>query len=358
MNKITKGNIENSKYLAFLPSYVLSCAVTYLTLMIIASNTYAQSKYVASFLEIPVGARALGMGDAFVSLADDGTAFHYNPAGTALVNTKILSMMYSSQYGSLLTPLADFFFLGYAQKLQDLNVSVDWVRLSVDNIPSEPDISDLDPTQREYYVKNSSSNGTFGSADDAIYLNVSKLYDFNLDLGWSFFKVPIQFPIGINFKYIHRLLNGRAASGIGLDGGFMVRFPVGAFVQAENMGTFSFGMNVRDVTNTRVSWDTQTTETIPRSLVWGFSYDAPIRFLSGNVVVSFDRDSRYGDVLFGGEYIYNKLLSVRVGSDASDITAGAGIDLNFMRVDYAFLVQSLGNVNRISASFYLDRIFK
>ncbi len=358
MKKIMERIAGASKLLNILIPYSLLFVVTLLTLTVAPPALQSQSKYAASFLEIPVGAEALGMGDAFVSLADDGTAFHYNPAGTALVNTRIISMMYSSQYGSLAAPLADFFFAGYTQKLQDLNVSVDWVRLSVDNIPSEPDISDLDPAQREYYIKNSSNDGSFGSADDAIYLNISKLYGFNLDLGWSYFKVPIQIPIGVNFKYIHRLLNGRAASGIGLDAGFMIRFPVGAFVQSDNMGTFSFGVNVRDVTNTRVSWDTQTTETIPRSFVWGLSYDAPVRFLKGDVVFSFDRDSRYGDLLLGAEYVYYKLLSVRVGSDASDITAGAGIELNFMRVDYAFLTQSLGNVNRVSASFYLDRIFK
>ncbi len=358
VTRISKRVMWTSKSLTFIPSYLTVVTVTSLLLLNGVPNILAQSKYVASFLEIPVGARALGMGDAYVSLADDGTAFHYNPAGTALINSDVLSMMYSSQYGSLLTPLADFYFAGYAQKIQDLNVSVDWVRLSVDNIPSEPDISELDPAQREYYVKHSSDNGTFGSADDAIYLNISRLYDFDIDFGWLFFKIPVQFPIGINFKYIHRLLSGRAASGIGLDGGFMLRFPIGSKEGSHGFGILSFGMNVRDITNTRIAWDTQTNETIPRSVLWGLSYDLPISFLQGDAVFSFNRDSRYGDLLFGGEYIYDKLLSVRLGSDASNLTAGAGIELSFMRVDYAFLGQSLGNVNRVSASFYLDRILK
>jgi len=318
------------------------------------------SRYVGSFLEIPVGARALGMGDAFVSLADDGTAFHYNPAGTALVNTKILSMMYSSQYGSLFAPLSNFFFIGYAQKLQDLNVSVDWVRLSVDNIPLEPDLTVYDsPSQRELLVKTGSDNGSFSSADDGIYLNISRMFKFDVDFGWSLFKIPVQMPIGINFKIIHRLLDGRAASGVGLDGGFMLRFPLGLAGQKQDEAdNFSFGMNIRDVTNTRIAWDTQTTETIPRSLIWGMSYAAPISVLSGDVVVTFNRDSQYGDFLFGGEYVYAKMLSVRVGSDASNLTAGVGINLGFMHVDYAFLAQDLGNVNRVSASFYLDKVFK
>jgi len=326
---------------------------------VLGSISFAQTKYAGSFLEIPVGARALGMGDAFVSLADDGTAFHYNPAGTALIDSKILSMMYSSQYGSLFSPLSNFFFLGYAQKLQDLNVSVDWVRLSVDNIPSEPDLTVYDsPAQRELLVKSGQNYGSFSSADDGIYLNISRMFSFDLDFGWSLFKVPIQLPVGINFKIIHRSLDNRVASGVGLDGGFMVRFPIGVVGRDGNMGLFSFGMNVRDITNTRIVWDTQTNEIIPRSILWGGSYDAPIDILSGNLVVTVNRDTKYGDFLIGGEYIYKKLLFLRIGSDASNITAGAGINLNFMRVDYAFLAQDLGNVNRVSASFYLDKIFK
>jgi hypothetical protein len=37
----------------------------------------------AQFLKLGFGARALGMGEAFVSIADDASALHYNPAGLA-----------------------------------------------------------------------------------------------------------------------------------------------------------------------------------------------------------------------------------------------------------------------------------
>ncbi len=331
-----------------------------IAILLFGSMAFGQTtRYVASFLEIPVGAKAPGMGNAFVSLADDGAAFHYNPAGAAFIDTKILSMMYSSQYGSLFSPLSNFFFIGYAQNIQDLSVSVAWVRLSVDNIPSEPDLTVYDsPAQRELLVKTSSANGYFSSADDAVYLNISRMYTFDFDLGWLFFKIPVQLPIGINFKLIHRLLDGRAASGMGLDGGVMLRFPIGVSDNKNKTGTFSFGVNLRDVTNTRIAWDTQRNEIIPRSLVWGVSYRLPVTMLRGDMEVAFNRDSRYGDNLFGAEYVYRKILSVRVGSDASDLTAGIGIVLNFVRVDYAFLAQDIGNMNRVSASFYLDRLFK
>ena len=41
---------------------------------------------VAAFNDIGVGGRPLGMGGAFVALADDGNAASYNPAGLGYIN--------------------------------------------------------------------------------------------------------------------------------------------------------------------------------------------------------------------------------------------------------------------------------
>ncbi len=324
------------------------------------SSALAQtSKYAGSFLEIPVGARGLGMGDAIVSIVDDGTAFHYNPAGAAYVRSDLLSMMYSSQYGALAKPLSDFFFVGYARRLQELSVAISWVRLSVEDIPRSPDLTVYDsPAQRELLVKTGGSSGYFTSADDAFYFTASRAYNLDLDLGWSLAKIPLTLPVGVNFKIIHRSLGGRNASGAGIDVGVMIALEFESFLDREKMGRLSFGMSLRDVTTTRIGWDTQTIESIPGSAAWGVSYDAPARFLKGNVTVAFSRESRYGDVMLGAEYRYKSILALRLGSYASDFTAGVGLDVDFMRVDYAFLMQDLGNVNRIGVALYLDRMFQ
>ncbi len=317
------------------------------------------SKYAGRFLEFPVGAWAAGMGNAVVSVADDGTAFHYNPAGGALTPSYTLSAMYSSQYGALFGPLANFYFIGYAQKLQDISVAVDWVRLSVDDIPSRPDLTIYEsPVQREMLVKSGAGSGSFTSADDAFYLNISRLFEFTADMGWAFSKLPVSLPVGLNFKVVQRSLIGRSASGVGIDGGFMIRFPAGTFFGEKKTGTFSFGLSLRDITNTRIAWDTQTTEVIPRSSVWGASYNVPLEPIRSSLLLAMNRETMYGDLLFGLEYVYHDLLSVRLGRDAANLSAGAGVRLDFMRVDYAFLAQDLGNVNRVSASFYIDKIVK
>ncbi|MEW6609072.1 MAG: hypothetical protein AB1414_16785 [bacterium] len=43
-----------------------------------------------SFLKIGIGARALGLGSAFVGLADDPTAIYWNPAGLSQIKQRKL----------------------------------------------------------------------------------------------------------------------------------------------------------------------------------------------------------------------------------------------------------------------------
>jgi len=53
------------------------------TLALSVTQVYAVSEAACLFLLISPGARAAGMGEAFVGLADDATAVYWNPAGLA-----------------------------------------------------------------------------------------------------------------------------------------------------------------------------------------------------------------------------------------------------------------------------------
>ena len=57
----------------------------------------------ASFEEVGVGARTVGLGGAFTAVADDALALYYNPAGMAHLNRKEIS----ASYGLLQTGLGD-----------------------------------------------------------------------------------------------------------------------------------------------------------------------------------------------------------------------------------------------------------
>src|SRR5437879_7830560 len=63
----------------------------------------------ASFLKLGVGARALGLGSAYTSIADDATALHWNPAGLSRISRKEISAMHAQLFAD-----TRFDFLGYA----------------------------------------------------------------------------------------------------------------------------------------------------------------------------------------------------------------------------------------------------
>jgi hypothetical protein len=59
-----------------------SFLITLFLAFLLYANSYAQvSSAAVLFLRIAAGARAAGMGEAFVAIADDATASHWNPAG-------------------------------------------------------------------------------------------------------------------------------------------------------------------------------------------------------------------------------------------------------------------------------------
>lgn len=73
----------------------------------------------AAFLEIPVGARAIGMGGAFVGTANDVTSLYWNPAGVARLDHSETIFSHTNwiadmnfDYAALSIPLEDFGTLG------------------------------------------------------------------------------------------------------------------------------------------------------------------------------------------------------------------------------------------------------
>ena len=75
----------------------------------------------ASFLEISVGAPAIGMGGAFVSLANDGTALYWNPAGIATITGTEAILSHTDwiadtkfDFAGLVLPVGSFGTLGFS----------------------------------------------------------------------------------------------------------------------------------------------------------------------------------------------------------------------------------------------------
>ena len=76
--------------------YLLTVSLIPVTTCIAAD----EGAHAAEFLSHGVGARALGMGSAFVAIADDATATYWNPAGLTKVKKHSFSAMYSDTFST------------------------------------------------------------------------------------------------------------------------------------------------------------------------------------------------------------------------------------------------------------------
>ena len=86
-----------------------------------ANNVSKTGTTAATFLEISVGAPAIGMGGAFVSLANDPTALYWNPAGIATITSTDAILSHTDwiadtkfDFAGLALPLGGFGTLGFS----------------------------------------------------------------------------------------------------------------------------------------------------------------------------------------------------------------------------------------------------
>ena len=326
-------------------------------LLFIQVASAQSTKYGGSFLEIGVGARALGMGSAQVAVADDGSGFYWNPAGIASLGKIQLTGMYADLFNSL----ENHSFASISLPIfGGAMISASWIRLAVEDIPRYND-ADL--------IKNSDdrindpdgagltdpSTGNFAYADNAYIITLAKLNRINADLGWQYFEFPIDFGYGVNFKMIDTYLDDKHASGLGIDTGVKFGFGLDDIFDDDRMGKLYFGINIQDLFNTKVKWDTDSKQQdeIERNWKYGFALSQPLIFMDSQMLFAFDLNSKYnGSAHIGFEVKYKSLFAVRLGNNSSNFTAGAGISYWHFNLDYAYQNHELGNSHRVETSVF------
>lgn len=322
-----------------------------------------EGSHAAEFLSHGVGARALGMGGSFVSIADDATAAYWNPAGLVQIRRRAFAMMYSDSFGIgqggfLSKGLVAYNFASYVQGVEDIgSVGVSWIRLGVDDIPHTTfvdingngrlgDFLDKDgdgvKDPGELYIDRPEVAGYFSNVDNALLISYAR-------------QVHSRLSIGGNLKLLRQSLFENSGNGFGLDLGLMLK-PLDAL---------HVGATLVDATGTQIRWNTvdEPVFTRDRRFRLGMSYRISIPVI-GKATFGVDLETERQDlqttgaseriVRFGGEYWLFDAVALRMGAEGSKLAAGAGIRLRFGEValfaDYAFNAHDLGNSQRISIS--------
>ena len=322
-----------------------------------------EGSHAAEFLSHGVGARALGMGSSFVSVADDATATYWNPAGLAQIQKRAFAAMYSDSFGTgqggfLSKGLVEYNFVGYVQQIEGIgNLGISWIRLGVDDIPYTTfvdvngngrlgDFLDKDgdgvKDPGEWYIDRPEVAGYFSNVDNALLISYARQVHPNLSIGG-------------NLKLLRQSLFENSGNGFGLDIGLMFKPVDGLHI----------GAMLADATGTQIRWNTADAPAFTRDRRFrlGLSYRISLPVI-GKVTFGADLETNRKDLnadggterifRFGGEYWLFDVVALRLGAEGTKLAAGAGIRLRFgetaLYADYAFNAHDLGNSQRISIS--------
>lgn len=280
---------------------------------------FAQTrKYSNEFLNIGVGARALGMSNSYVSSANDVTAGYWNPAGLAAMgNQHQVALMHSEYFAGI----AKYDYGAFATRLDSSSViAASIVRFGVDDIPNTTELIDANGNVNYDRITK------FSAVDFAFIVSYAKSL-----------KIP-GLRLGANAKIIRRRVGDFAGAwGFGLDAG--VQYDV---------KKWKFAAMARDVTSTFNAWSYtlsdqtkqvfQTTgNEIPKN-----SVEITLPKLLLGVARKFDFSPRLSlltemdlDATFDGK------RNVLIKSKAMSIDPHVGLELSYMNI--LFLRGGLGN---------------
>jgi len=204
-----------------------SCLVAIVLLFFVtaARAQVSTPKYSNEFLNIGVGARALGMGNVQAALAGDATAGYWNPAGLLALERKYHIVLMHSE---LFAGIAKNDFAAFAMPLDSSSaLAVSVIRLGVD------DIADTRRLQNEFGYIQYDSIRFFSVADYALLLSYARRS-----------RLIEGLQLGASAKIIYRNVGDFAkAYGFGIDAGAQLQ-----------RGTWRFGLMARDITTTFTAW--------------------------------------------------------------------------------------------------------
>lgn len=164
------------------------------------------AKYSNEFLNIGVGARALGMGNTGVATVNDVTSGYWNPAGLLGQTSNIqVGLMHAEYFAGI----AKYDYGAVSKRIDSNSVAgVSFIRFGIDNIPNTLELVDANGNVDYNRIK------TFNAVDAAVLLsyarNIPKLKGVQL---------------GGNFKIVRRKLGSfGGAWGFGLDAGAKYKY--------------------------------------------------------------------------------------------------------------------------------------
>lgn len=299
----------------------------------------------AGFLNIDVGARAIGMGGAYVAVSDDIMSMYWNVAGISRIDGAEATFTYNKWLADI-----SYNYAGFAMNLGNIGA-----------LGVNAQFMTMDQMERTTIMEPDGTGELFSAGSYAFGLAYAR-------------NLTDRFSIGFNFKYIREEIYHSDASGIAFDIGTLFDTQYNGLkigMSITNYGT-KMQMSGRDMliqtdidpsisgNNHNINANLSTDQfDLPLMFRVGVSMDVLKGMGNSNLILALDALHPNDDVEsvnFGAEYLYGGMFALRGGYKtmfARDSEQGLCFGAGFMwgaggldlMIDYAY--QDFGVLNEI-----------
>lgn len=279
----------------------------------------AQDGGTQSPFAIGAGSRALGMGRAYVSIADDASALYWNPAALRNVQQAQFQAMYLSLFGDFAD--ADYIYGGFAYPTLGAGTfGAAFLRVG---------------STFDGYDENSVPTGESGYSESELIVS----YAFEAESKWLLGSLST----GASVKVDRINVDPFSSTGPGADLGFLWH---PSFAHR-----FSLGVNFQNIVGADQKLD-QATESTDRTILLGAGWDQVFsNGMAMRLTAQVDMPERAdATTQFGGEFSFAKYLAVRAGYDDGFVSFGLGVFVSDFSFDYAMITREdeAGNAHPVT----------
>ncbi|HHS12439.1 MAG TPA: type IX secretion system outer membrane channel protein PorV [bacterium] len=329
--------------------------LTAVLMMTGASRLLAVSESAVLFLLISPGARASGMGEAFVAVADDATAVHWNPAGLAFQRGNEIIVMHCKWLPGLVDDMY-YEFASYRRYFKSLGGTLG------------ANITYLNMGEQVWMDEYNIEQGRFTSYDFAVSLSYATQLSDNMGLGVTMRYIQsllapdwVQvgeekgsgkgnaFAVDLGFLYHNLFIKGLSLGANLSNMGPKITYVDAA--QADPIPTnlkLGIAYKIMDTQYNRLTLAIDTNKLLVRRTEEGADPFYKAIFTSWSDGSVRDQMKRLITSV-GTEYVYNNMIFLRAGYYYDEIgkvkfpAFGAGLQYHKYRFDFAYVAAEQGH---------------
>lgn len=330
-------------------------ALTAVTLLSAWQKSYAGvGEATAIFLLIPPGARAAGMGESFVAVADDATATWWNPAGMAFIDKQELTLMHVNWLPSFHLPDLYVDFISYVHPVEEWGTVGGHVQfLNLGETERRDELNQYLGKFATFEVAVAASYGTKMTDNTGLGVNVKFIYSHLADKGTGQEQGSgVGTNLVVDLGILHKTVEPFFGKGLNLGANLSNMGPKMAYIdnaQADPMPTtlsMGFAYDIIDDSYNKLSLVGQMNKLLVRKHPDGSTDPFYIALFTSWIDEPFFYDLIYH---IGMEYWYSDMVGLRMGywndeiGKVKPITYGGSVKVSAYRFDFSYITAEKGH---------------